>query len=49
MPRGNFGKVIVPDENLSKIIGNKPLKVTEMTKAIWAYIKAHDLMKDEEN
>lgn len=46
MPFGNYK--IVPDENFAKIVGSKPLTPSEMTKAVWAYIKEHKLAKNKE-
>lgn len=37
------GYQIIPDENLAKIIGSKPVTPAEMTKKIWAYIKKNKL------
>jgi len=37
------GYKIYPDEALKKIIGNKPLSPTKMTKKIWNYIKSKKL------
>jgi upstream activation factor subunit UAF30 len=39
------GYKIKPDENMAKIIGNKPVSPSEMTKKIWAYIKKKRLAK----
>jgi chromatin remodeling complex protein RSC6 len=39
------GYVIVPDENLAKIVGKKPLSPAQMTKKIWQYIKRKKLAK----
>ena len=39
------GYQIVPDEAFAKIVGNKPVTPSEMTKKIWAYIKSHKLAK----
>ena len=30
---------ITPDENLAKIVGDKPLKSHEMIKELWVYIR----------
>lgn len=37
------GYKIKPDENLAKIIGNKPVSPSEMTKKLWTYIKRRRL------
>lgn len=39
------GYQIKPDMNLAKIIGNKAVTPSEMTKKIWQYIKKHKLAK----
>jgi len=39
------GYQIKPDENFAKIIGNKPVTPSEMTKKIWQYIKKKRLGK----
>ncbi len=39
------GYQIKPDENLAKVIGNKPVSPSEMTKKLWAYIKQKKLAK----
>jgi flagellar protein FlaI len=42
--KGGFGKYrIIPDKNLSVIIGNKPLSPSQMTKNLWNYIKSKKL------
>ena len=42
-PNAAFMKPLQPDEALGKVVGNKPLPRTEVTKKIWAYIKKHNL------
>jgi chromatin remodeling complex protein RSC6 len=37
------GYQIRPDENLAKIIGNKPVSPAQMTKKVWVYIKRRKL------
>lgn len=37
------GYQIRPDENLAKIIGNKPVSPAQMTKKVWIYIKKRKL------
>ena len=39
------GYMIKPDANMAKIIGNKPVSPSQMTKKIWAYIKKKRLAK----
>jgi len=36
-------KPVQPDEALAKIVGSKPLPRGALTKALWDYIKKHDL------
>jgi len=36
-------KPVQPDEKLSKVVGDKPLPRTELTKKLWVYIRKHDL------
>jgi len=36
-------KPVQPDEDLAKIVGSKPLPRGALTKALWDYIKKHDL------
>lgn len=44
--KGVFGGMkIKPDANLAKIIGNKPLAPSEMTKKLWQYVKRKKLIK----
>lgn len=40
-----FIKPTTPSATLAKIIGPKALRRTEITKAIWAYIKKHRLQE----
>ncbi len=42
-PNAAFMKPLQPDEVLGKVVGDKPLPRTEVTKKIWAYIKKHKL------
>jgi upstream activation factor subunit UAF30 len=41
-------KVMMPSPELARIVGNKPIARTEITKRLWKYIKRHGL-QDEEN
>ena len=36
-------KPVIPDEVLAKIVGDKPLPRTELTKKLWAYIRKNGL------
>ena len=42
-PNAAFMKPLQPDEALAKIVGDKPLPRTEVTKKLWAYIKKNNL------
>jgi chromatin remodeling complex protein RSC6 len=37
--KGKTQLLITPDENLSKIIGSKPLIPSQITKNLWIYMK----------
>lgn len=39
------GYQIMPDENLSKVIGSKAVSPSEMTKKLWTYIKRRRLAR----
>jgi chromatin remodeling complex protein RSC6 len=39
------GYHIVPDEHLAKIIGKGKVSPSEMTKKLWAYVKAKKLAR----
>ena len=41
-------KAVQPSTELAAIVGNEPLPRTEITKRLWAYIKAHGL-QDTQN
>ncbi|HWQ35193.1 MAG TPA: SWIB/MDM2 domain-containing protein [Blastocatellia bacterium] len=41
-------KPMQPDEELSAIVGSRPLPRTEITKKVWDYIKSHNL-QDPQN
>jgi len=34
---------VTPDEKLAKVVGDKPLPRTELTKKLWVYIKKNGL------
>ncbi len=36
-------KPVTPDEKLAKVVGDKPLPRTELTKKLWVYIKKKGL------
>jgi chromatin remodeling complex protein RSC6 len=42
-PSAAFMKPVQPDEKLAKVVGEKPLPRTELTKKLWAYIRKHGL------
>jgi chromatin remodeling complex protein RSC6 len=42
-PNAAFMKPVQPDEKLAKVVGEKPLPRTELTKKLWAYIRKNGL------
>jgi chromatin remodeling complex protein RSC6 len=42
-PRGGIAMEVTPDAELGAIVGTKPLTRADLTKKIWAYIKANKL------
>jgi upstream activation factor subunit UAF30 len=42
-PNAAFMKPVTPDDLLAKVVGDKPLPRSELTKALWAYIRQHGL------
>ncbi len=42
-PNAAFMKAMKPSDDLAKIVGEKPLPRTEVTKKVWAYIKKNNL------
>jgi upstream activation factor subunit UAF30 len=42
-PRGGLAIQVQPDAVLAEVVGSKPLTRGELTKKIWAYIKANKL------
>jgi hypothetical protein len=42
-PNAAFMKPVTPDESLAKVVGDKPLPRTELTKKLWVYIKKNGL------
>lgn len=42
-PSAAFMKPVTPDEKLAKVVGEKPLPRTELTKKLWAYVRKNGL------
>jgi chromatin remodeling complex protein RSC6 len=42
-PNAAFMKPVTPDEKLAKVVGDKPLPRTELTKKLWVYIRKNGL------
>jgi chromatin remodeling complex protein RSC6 len=42
-PNAAFMKPVTPDDKLAKVVGDKPLPRTELTKKLWAYIRKNGL------
>jgi chromatin remodeling complex protein RSC6 len=42
-PNAAFMKPVMPDETLAKVVGDKPLPRTELTKKLWTYIRKNGL------
>ena len=42
-PNPAFMKPVTPDDKLAKVVGEKPLPRTELTKKLWAYIRKNGL------
>jgi chromatin remodeling complex protein RSC6 len=42
-PSAAFMKPVTPDERLAKVVGDKRLPRTELTKKLWAYIRKNGL------
>ncbi len=42
-PNAAFMKPVQPDEKLAKVVGEKPLPRTELTKKLWVYIRKNGL------
>lgn len=42
-PNAAFMKELKPSEELSQVVGTKPLARTEVVKKLWAYIKKNNL------
>ena len=42
-PNAAFMKPVQPDDKLAKVVGEKPLPRTELTKKLWAYIRKNGL------
>ena len=41
--RGGIAQPVTPSPELGAIVGMEPLSRAELTKRVWAYIKAHEL------
>jgi len=46
-PNAAFMKPMQPDEVLAKIVGDKPLPRTQVTKKVWDYIKKNSLQDEK--
>lgn len=46
--RGGLAQQVTPDEALAAVIGPEQKTRAEVTKAIWAYVKDHDLQDDQD-
>lgn len=46
-PNAAFMKPVRPDDKLAKIVGEKPLPRTELTKKLWAYIRKNGLQDEK--
>jgi chromatin remodeling complex protein RSC6 len=46
-PNAAFMKPVTPDEKLAKVVGEKPLPRTELTKKLWAYIRKNGLQDEK--
>jgi chromatin remodeling complex protein RSC6 len=42
-PSAAFMKPVTPDDKLAKVVGDKPLSRTELTKKLWVYIRKNGL------
>jgi chromatin remodeling complex protein RSC6 len=42
-PSAAFMKPVTPDDMLAKVVGDKPLPRSELTKQLWAYIRKNGL------
>jgi upstream activation factor subunit UAF30 len=42
-PRGGIAQLVTPSADLAAVVGSAPLTRADLTKKIWAYIKAHGL------
>jgi len=47
-PSAAFMKPVQPDEKLAKVVGEKPLPRTELTKKLWAYIRKNGLQDSKQ-
>ena len=46
-PNAAFMKPVTPDELLAKVVGDKPLPRTELTKKLWVYIRKNGLQDEK--
>jgi chromatin remodeling complex protein RSC6 len=46
-PNAAFMKPVNPDDLLAKIVGDKPLPRTELTKKLWVYIRKNGLQDEK--
>lgn len=46
--RGGLAQEVTPDETLAAVIGPERKTRAEITKAIWAYVKNHELQDNED-
>jgi len=46
-PNAAFMKPVNPDDMLAKIVGDKPLPRTELTKKLWVYIRKNGLQDEK--
>ena len=47
-PNAAFMKPVQPSDTLAEVVGSKPIRRTEVTKKLWAYIKKNKL-QDQKN
>jgi chromatin remodeling complex protein RSC6 len=42
-PNAAFMKPVTPDDKLAKVVGDRPLPRTDLTKKLWTYIRKNGL------
>jgi len=47
-PNAGFARPVTPSPALAQIVGSQPMRRTEVTKKLWAYIKENGL-QDQKN